>query len=67
MHQILALFESAVPFLLFADVKVLPPHLHAPTGVNLQADHTLGEFWSWIRIVHNLYAIQMSNDVSAQH
>src|SRR3981189_1801876 len=51
--------------LLLPNENVLPPHLHASTGVNLQANHAIGEFRRRIRKVHDLHAIELRHDVVA--
>jgi len=60
----------AVAFVLPSFLMVLaflPPHLHATAGVNLQANHAIGEFRSWVCIICNLQAVEMSDNVIASH
>src|SRR5467141_4042982 len=47
--------------------NVLPPHLHASAGMNLQANHAIGEFRRRVRKVHDLHAVELRHDVSALH
>ncbi len=60
----------AVAFVLPSFLMVLaflPPHLHATAGVNLQANHAIGEFRSRVCIICNLQAVEMSDNVIASH
>src|SRR5207248_6204632 len=46
---------------------ILPPHPHAAAGVNLQANHAIGEFRRVVRKVHDLHPIELRHDVIALH
>src|SRR6266849_7204127 len=56
-----------VRLLLLLDENVLPPHLHAPAGVNLQADEALRELGRWIGVIRHLHAVKMRYDAIALH
>src|SRR5438093_12777481 len=47
--------------------NVLPPHPHAAAGVNLQANHAIGEFRRVVDEVHDLHAIELRHDVISLH
>jgi hypothetical protein len=51
--------------LLLLNVDVLPPHPHSTAGVNLQANHAIGEFGRRVIVIRNLYAVEFTYDMTA--
>src|SRR5256885_2924524 len=54
---------SKGPRLFFRDVNILPTHLDAAAGVNLQTDHAIAEFRGRVNVVHRGHAVQAGDDV----
>src|SRR5205809_7584041 len=53
--------------LLLLNENILPPHPNAAAGVNLQANHAIGELRRVVDEVHDLHAIELRHDVIALH
>src|SRR6267143_1990064 len=51
--------------LLLLDKNILPPHLHASAGMNLQTNHALGEFRRRVAKLHDLHAVELRHNVIA--
>ena len=63
MESLVSAAQNAARFLVLLDENILPPHLHATSGVNLQTYNAVGELRGGVIIIDNLHAIEMSNDV----
>src|SRR6266850_8445122 len=51
--------------LLLLDKNILPPHLHASAGMNLQTNYALGEFRRRVAKLHDLHAVELRHNVIA--